>query len=221
MTIPNRRAVPTSVLAATVAALSLALAACGGGGSPEPSGTTSAPPTASPSPSGTTPSAQPSAEPSDVVTSPPPFAADTAPDTAEPSAGAQLLLTDIRLAGHDGFDRVVYEYEGEGTPGWNARYVDEAVADASGLPVEVAGSSLIEVTIMGVRYPEEGDDAYDGPSVIRAEGTEVVTEVVDSSIFEGYHQSFVGLDSAERLPFRVYLLEDPVRVVVDVAHPTS
>jgi hypothetical protein len=45
----------------------------------------------------------------------------------------------------------------------------------------------------------------------------VVNEVVWDSAFEGTSVTFVGL--TEETPFRVYLLEDPARVVVDVAHP--
>lgn len=31
-------------------------------------------------------------------------------------------------------------------------------------------------------------------------------------------QDFIGIDEDDRLPFRAYLLTDPVRVVVEVRH---
>jgi hypothetical protein len=46
----------------------------------------------------------------------------------------------------------------------------------------------------------------------------VVREVVWDSTFEGTSVAFVG--TTARTPFRVYLLEDPVRVVVEVADPS-
>jgi hypothetical protein len=45
----------------------------------------------------------------------------------------------------------------------------------------------------------------------------VVTEVVWDSTFEGTPVAYVG--AAEQTPFRVYLLDDPTRVVLDLAHP--
>jgi hypothetical protein len=45
-----------------------------------------------------------------------------------------------------------------------------------------------------------------------------VTEVAWDSTFEGTSVAFVG--AAEKTPFRVYLLKDPARVVVDVADPS-
>lgn len=225
MTRTHRRSAPRTPAVALALAGVLALAACGGGGTPEPSEspttTPAASPTATPTETAATPAPGHTTEPTDGATSPPPFPANTEPDTAEASPGAQLLLTDIRLGGHEGFDRVVFEYDGEGTPGWDVRYVAEAIADPSGLPVDVEGGSVLEVTIMGVRYPEEGEaDAYAGPATIQVAGTGVITEVLDESIFEGYQQAFIGVDSSEELPFRVYLLEDPTRVVVEVAQPS-
>jgi hypothetical protein len=46
-------------------------------------------------------------------------------------------------------------------------------------------------------------------------GTETVTEVVFDATFEGTTVAFVGARS--RAPFRVYLLENPTRVVIDVS----
>ena len=45
----------------------------------------------------------------------------------------------------------------------------------------------------------------------------MVTEVVWDSTFEGTSVAFVG--ARGQTPFRVYLLDDPTRVVLDVAHP--
>ena len=45
-----------------------------------------------------------------------------------------------------------------------------------------------------------------------------MTEVVGWSAFEGATGSYIGVTEAE-LAFRVFLLDQPLRVVIDVAEP--
>ena len=59
------------------------------------------------------------------------FPADIEPDTAQASTDAAVTVSDIRIGGHDGFDRVVFEVGGTGTPGWDVRYVDAASSRAA------------------------------------------------------------------------------------------
>ena len=147
-----------------------------------------------------------------------PFPANTDPDTGNPSAGALVSVTDIRIGRHDGFDRVVFEADGTGTPGWDVRYVDAAQSQGSGDDIEVDGGAVLQVTISGVGIPADtGVEEYPGPDRLSAGDTEVVTEVVWDSTFEGTSVAFAGV--TEETPFRVYLLEDPARVVLEVADP--
>ena len=225
-----RRAFPG--LAALVLATSLALAGCGGssqtpdGEDTETSAAPSATATTEPAPTQTalpSPLPEPTATPgqddtaADGDSDAPPFYANTEPDTGEASGGSVGTLTDIRVGGHEGFDRVVFEFNGPGVPSWNVRYVAEAVGDASGLPVDVDGDAILEVTLFPVAYPMDGTDPYTGPSVIAVAGTEQVTEVVNNSLFEGYLQAFIGIDDGEQ-PFRAYSMTDPARIVVEVQH---
>src|SRR6185312_16637783 len=85
----------------------------------------------------------------------PPFPANTDPDTAEASSGAQVTVRDVRIGRQDGFDRVVFEVGGTGTPGWDVRYVDAPTSQASGAPVDVAGSAALQVAITGVGLPAD------------------------------------------------------------------
>ncbi|MFE9233399.1 AMIN-like domain-containing (lipo)protein [Cellulosimicrobium funkei] len=217
---PGRR--PAAVAGAV---LVLALAACSPGGSddsPSPSSTaTSASPSPTDSPS-TTP--EPGAEPTDgaptpsddATEAPLPFPANTEPDTQDPSADAALTVTDVRVGHHDGFDRVVFELGGTGTPGWRVEYVDQPVDDASGNVATVDGDAYLQVMISGSGYPTDtGIDLYAGANPVRAGDDGVVEEVLLRGVFEGYTQAFVGVDDEQR-PFRVFSLEDPTRVVVDV-----
>lgn len=153
-------------------------------------------------------------QPSPAVS--PPFVADTRPATAVPSPGAAVTLTDVRVGRHAGFDRVVFEVDGVGLPGWDARYVPEARSAGSGLPVAVAGAAVLELGLTGVGLPgDTGVPPYAGPDPIAAAGP-AVREIVLDTTFEGQLVSFLGI-TAER-PFRVYRLQSPNRVVVEVLH---
>ncbi|MGY2083336.1 GerMN domain-containing protein [Blastococcus sp. SYSU DS0539] len=165
-----------------------------------------APATPAPQPTTTAPRVSPTAAP--------PFVADTRPDTAAASPGAAVTVTDVRVGRAEGFDRIVLEVAGAGLPGWDARYVPEARSAGSGLPVDVAGEAVLQLVLTGVGLPgDTGIPPYAGPDPLPAAGP-AVREVVLDAIVEGRLTSFVGT-AAER-PFRVYRLQDPNRVVVEV-----
>jgi hypothetical protein len=148
----------------------------------------------------------------------PPFPADASADFADPSPDALLTVTAIRIGRQHGYDRVVFELGGTGAPGWDVRYVDQPRSQGSGEPVHVAGEAALEVTITGVGYPgDTGVQEYSGPDRQSAAATEVITETVLDSTFEGQTVAFVG--TTRQAPFRVYRLLDPPRVVVEVVAP--
>jgi len=203
------------------------LAGCGGGNEQEAGGGTTSPPAAT-SPSSPGPSSPSSSAPSsshdgdgdghggDDGTAQPPFPADTRPDTQAASADAFGNVTAIRIGHHDGYDRVVLEYGGRGTPGWDVRYVDQAVTQGSGAVVDLRGSATLQMTITGVgNPPDTGVQEYSGPRRFSAHGTDIVTEVYFDGTFEGTTVVFVGTESATA--FRVYQLSNPVRIVLEVA----
>jgi hypothetical protein len=149
----------------------------------------------------------------------PTFPANTDPDTEDASADAAVTVTDLRVGRQDGFDRVVFEVGGTGTPGWDVRYVDAASSQGSGKPVDVAGDAILQVSLTGVGYPyDTGVTEYSSPAPLTAQGTKNVTEVVYDATFEGTAVSFVGTKA--QTPFRVYLLENPTLVVLEVADPS-
>ena len=223
---PRRRQRRPAVSAVCVGVL-LALTACSGanGGydaTPDESPSPTATPAPSPSPSGDATDSPAGATGStgsteeDGSTAAPAFPANTDPDVAEPSAGAALTVTDLRVGRHDGFDRVVYELGGTGTPGWRVEYVPEAIDDGSGNVFEIAGDGTLQVMISGSGYPTDtGVPEYSGPNPLRVAETDEVEEVALRGVFEGYTQSFIGTDDSDN-PFRVYALTNPTRVVVEV-----
>jgi hypothetical protein len=151
----------------------------------------------------------------------PPFAADTQPDTAEPTGEGEtfLTVTNIRVAEHDRYDRVVFDLDGtgDGRPGWRVEYVDQATDDGSGHAVQVDGEAILRVSLPGTANPmDSGAEEFPGDR-IAPDDTESVDEIVYRYWFEGYTTAFLGIDEGKR-PFRVFLLEDPTRVVLDVQH---
>ncbi len=222
---PTGRAVPGGPAAVAGAVLVLALAACSPGGSDESPAPSTTAPRASPRPTdpprtppepGAAPPEGASTPSDDATEAPLPFPANTEPDTQDPSADAALTVTDVRVGHHDGFDRVVFELGGTGTPGWRVEYVDQPTDDGKGDVVAVDGDAYLQVMISGSGYPmDTGVEEYAGPNPVRAGDDGEVEEVLLRGVFEGYTQAFVGVDD-ERRPFRVFSLEDPTRVVVDV-----
>jgi hypothetical protein len=209
----STRSRTVSVLLSTLVVGSIVLAGCGSDDAdPGSSGSSAAPET---SETATTEPVSEGETAEDGSSDVPAFPGNAEPDTAEPSSDARVTVSDIRLGRHDGFDRVVFEVGGTGTPGWDVRYVDEATSQGSGDPVAVAGDAVLQVTLTGMGYPyDTGVEEYAGGPLTAGE-TQVVTEIVFDATYEGTTAAFVG--TAGRTPFRVYALEGPARVVVEVA----
>ena len=77
------------------------------------------------------------------------------------------------------------------------------------------GPTGLVVLVRGAGLPfDTGVDFYGGPRRLDGDDLAVVTEVAVGSTFEGVDDHVVG--TTGRAPFRVFSLEDPPRVVVDV-----
>ena len=145
----------------------------------------------------------------------PPFPADTEADTSPASADARVTVSAIRTGRQDGFDRVVFEVGGTGTPGWDVSYVGQASSQGKGDPIDVTGDAILQVIITGAGMPADtGVTEFAGPNPLPGSGTRTVTEVAFDSTFEGQTVAYVG--TTAKVPFRVYALSNPGRVVVDV-----
>lgn len=146
-------------------------------------------------------------------------AAPTAQDaqTGTASEDAALTISDMRIGTHDGFDRVVFEFGGTGTPGWRSEIVSTANQQGSGNPLAVSGQAILQVMITGASMPyATGVEEYSGPNPLEAAPGGIVTEVRDAGIFEGTNQTLIGLSRPDA-DYRVYTLDNPTRLVVDVA----
>lgn len=215
-------------LAATIGFIVAAgmLAACGSSSDDDSSASSSATasqsaPDGSSEPSATQPggSATPPAESSaaDASASPDPseapFAANTSPDTEQAGVNAQLVLVDIRSAKHSGYDRVVLEFSGTGTPGWTAQYADAASRQGSGEAITVPGKALLDVNVTGSAIPAEGQPTVNAGSITPS-GTSTITGIFNDGTFEGITHVVLGTSGEQ--PFRVFAVANPPRVVIDV-----
>lgn len=142
--------------------------------------------------------------------------ASTDPVTVPATNEETALLTDVRAARHEGYDRVVFEF-GNVVPGYDVRYVAKPVhADASGLVVPVAGNHVVQVRMENALDAdlthESAPPTYTGPQRF-SPGTPEVVELVRAGGFEAVLTWVAGLN--DRVDFRVLTLQGPPRLVVD------
>lgn len=145
--------------------------------------------------------------------------ASTAPISVAPTGGTGVaLLSDVRAARHEGFDRVVFEFTPTSTvPGYEVRYVERPVLeDGSGREVAVDGTYVVVVRMTPASGVDlsgaEARPTYAGPERIRP-GTPEVVEVVRTGDFEAQLTWAVGL--VDRVDFRVLALSAPPRLIID------
>ena len=139
--------------------------------------------------------------------------ADPAPKTQRPSASAQLAVAGVRVGAHEGFDRVVVDLEGEGTPGWFVDYTSTPIQETVAQPLQVAGNFFLNINIDGTVAPVELGKDNNAPVTMTGDTGNVI-DVINAGTYEGRSQIVVGLRSD--LPYSVQVMEDPMRVVVDI-----
>ena len=149
-----------------------------------------------------------------------PGAATTPVSTPEGVNGPGLtaLLVDVRTGRHDGYERVVFEFLGDRVPGYAVQYVDPPfTADPSDLPVAIDGDAFLRVRMAWASgYDLTGDlgQVYTGPDRIDVNAP-VVQELVLLGDFEAVLSWVIGVDAEH--PFRVTVLDEPARIVIDIA----
>lgn len=119
---------------------------------------------------------------------------------------SQGHITSVRAGQNVCYDRLVFDVNGA-APGYSVQYVGTVFAEGTGKPLPVTGGAKLEVVIRSL------SDTTRMPSV---NGFQTFRSVVYGGSFEG--QTTVGLGVRARLPFRVFTLSNPSRVVIDVAH---
>jgi len=156
-----------------------------------------------------------STEPGSTV----PGAATTTVSVPAPSMDP-TAITRVDVANHDGFNRVVFEFDA-GIPGYEVGYTPRPITeDGSGLEVDVQGAEVITVRMTPasvVRFTDDGyDEVYAGPDRIAGPATPV-SEVVQVGDFEAQATWAIGVKASSN--FAVSTLTSPDRLVIDVVDP--
>ena len=187
---------------------------CAGGSAPgTPTGT---PPTTATSTPLTTEARQIAASTSPASTSPattrPTGAWATTPTTVphSPSVPPVPVLTGVRYAAHDGFDRIVLDIPGA-LPGYSVKYVPQVLHDGSGEPVSMPGKAFLLITL----HPAQAHRANGAPTVTGTHRTGLtgIQAYAVAGDYEGYVSIALGLNGVHK--FHVGELTD--RIYLDVA----
>jgi hypothetical protein len=211
--------------------LLLVLAGCSATGSSSPS---------TPAASNVAPTATPIIAPTDQ-----PTGAPTSPPTAEPEPTADLgaficsypyavdgnaeraQITDVRVGAHEGYDRIVFEFE-KGIPAMDVTVgTPPFTKDPSGLPLPVDGERFLVFTLRGgTGITPDGRLTYDGPTDFTpgfVPDHPPLVQLVQAGDFEAQSVWVAGLTTPVGLTepgcMRVFALSDPDRLVIDLAAP--
>ncbi|MGI5284019.1 AMIN-like domain-containing (lipo)protein [Nonomuraea polychroma] len=125
------------------------------------------------------------------------------------------VVTAVRYAAHDTYDRVVIDLEGD-IPGYNVRWVDEFVQVGSGKPIDARGGAYLQLTLHPANaHDENGRPTWQGGPIYPAD-LRNLTDVVRTGDFEGHVG--IGLVLARQAAFQLSEASSPNRLVLDVAH---
>lgn len=141
--------------------------------------------------------------------------ASTADVHADPS-GDMAHLAGVRMAGQDGYDRLVLEFA-DRVPGYTIGYRPlPAHEDASGFEIPLPGAgAVLQMSLTPATASGWGGGAqsYSGPWELTSD-TVSVTQLRSAGDFEAVLTWVAGVRTQE--PFRVQVLDSPPRLVVDV-----
>jgi hypothetical protein len=220
----------TKTLISALVLVSLA-AGCGSGGGAQEAGPAPTPPAATaPAPTETTAPSVPetASTPTATVATPPP-AAEPAPASCRAESGGNdgvyMNLTDVRVGAHNGFDRVVFEFEApDPNPAGNGGIPRFQIAtakppftqDPSDLPIAVEGDAFARIVFQGASgYDFDGNATYGGPRRLTP-GFGTLAQVVEGGDFEATMTWILGL--SRPTCWEVSELHNPERLVIDFHH---
>ena len=129
------------------------------------------------------------------------------------------LLRAVRTGKHESFDRVVFEFEGNASPGYRIEYVDKPVRDCGqGAVVPISGDAFLMIRLQPA-------NAHTDAGVATVQNRQqnpnlpILKELKLICDFEADVQWIVGLSAPNS--YRVLELTNPARLVVDIAHKPS
>jgi len=196
--------------------LAIGLVACGGNDDADETPTPSASETAS----STAPAASPTTvDPTPTVAAGGFQGSTDAVTVAATPTQPQVTLVAVRAAKQEGFDRIVFEFTGGPVPGYAIEYAEAAIACGSGQDLtEFIGSGTKPPALMTIRLePAVSHDEAGAATAPRdlAARLDTITRAFRTCDFEGVVEYGVALTAEQ--PFAVSTLENPSRLVIDIA----
>ena len=126
------------------------------------------------------------------------------------------VLKEVRTAQHNGYDRVVFEFEGVEMPGYKIEYIDKPVRQCgSGNPVNLKGDGWLEIRF----YPANAHTKEGKPTVENRElvpNHKIIRELKSTCDFEAEVIWVLGVSSPNK--YRISELKNPTRLAVDIKH---
>jgi len=125
----------------------------------------------------------------------------------------------VRAAKQNGFDRVVFEFEGP-FPNYRIEYLESRLYDteAGRQHIRQPGNVFLQVTFFVIPTGDE-QLKFTGAKNFVPKGRLMMPSlqsVKDKVLFEGYYDFLMGVSS--RKPYRVTELSNPSRLVIDFMH---
>lgn len=125
------------------------------------------------------------------------------------------VLTSVRTAKHEGYDRIVMEFK-DRVPGYHLEYIDKPVRDCGeGKEIPLAGDSWLEIRM----YPVDAHTQEGQPTILERQRKPNLPNLFaakQTCDFEAVVTWVLGIGHPN--PYRIMELKDPPRLVVDVKH---
>ncbi len=139
--------------------------------------------------------------------------------TAKNVHAGSSSITNVRAGRHDCFDRRVVDFAGA-PGGANVRYVKAVTNQGEGAVIPLRGGAFLQVDLDSPAYDiNTGKQTYrfaNRRELVNVSGFRTFRQLAYGGSYEGY--TTFGLGVRGRLPFRVFTLTKPSRLVIDVAH---
>lgn len=144
------------------------------------------------------------------------FTGTVAPQEKRKPQQEPAVLKEVRTGKHEDFDRIVFEFSGKETPGFNVRYTDKPVTTCgAGEAVRLSADNVLLVQMM----PAHAHDEQGNATVSDRDRTLDLPNLKQAKLicdFEADVQWALGV--SKRKAYRVLELKDPSRLVVDIKH---
>lgn len=128
------------------------------------------------------------------------------------------VMSYVRTATHEGYDRVVFEFLGGELPNYHVEYVDKPVRSCgSGEVVPFAGDGWLQVRFSPSQAHAPGGDAtIPVKDRARSPNFPIIRDIKLTCDFEGEVEWVMGVSSPNH--YRLIELKDPTRLAIDIKH---